>query len=277
MQDLCSSYLKQVHIPWDDQHEDDKKYVINTLETEYGTGWSYKWMVEKMCKLMGHRRDAARSMVRRMHFLNSLSMDNVVLIIYDDFQDVCKQTTTLSRWILSGFISPLDKWKQGAIFVYSDASDLLEVKICIWDPGEGYPCGDAFVYGMTRMRGGAELTARWYILGRCGIKPEGLEPFAGSDRRNVARRVLAQMQATDGHWIPPRQGRLQEDAERVRWTRHHTRQPGTRSHNRGCTTTRRYRAESEGQQTTKVQGEICRYEKNSNAGTGYVWPMCFPS
>ncbi|MCO5560063.1 hypothetical protein L7F22_013669 [Adiantum nelumboides] len=38
MQDLCSSYLNQVHIPWDDQHEDDKKYVINTLETEYGTG-----------------------------------------------------------------------------------------------------------------------------------------------------------------------------------------------------------------------------------------------
>ncbi|KAI5074279.1 hypothetical protein GOP47_0010240 [Adiantum capillus-veneris] len=95
---------------------------------------------------------------------------------------------------------------------------------------------------MTRMRGGTELTARWNILGRCGIKPEGLEPFAGSDRRNVARRVLAQMQATDGRWIPPRQDRLQEDAEQVRWTRHHT-----------------------------------RYEKNSNAGAGYVWPMCFPS
>ncbi|KAI5061475.1 hypothetical protein GOP47_0023980 [Adiantum capillus-veneris] len=34
MGDLCSSYLKQVHIPWDDQHDDDKKYVINTLENE---------------------------------------------------------------------------------------------------------------------------------------------------------------------------------------------------------------------------------------------------
>ncbi|KAI5071521.1 hypothetical protein GOP47_0013772 [Adiantum capillus-veneris] len=53
MQDLCSSYLN-------DQHEDNKKYVINTLETEYWTGWSYKWMVKQMCKLMGHRRDAAR-------------------------------------------------------------------------------------------------------------------------------------------------------------------------------------------------------------------------
>ncbi|MCO5568233.1 hypothetical protein L7F22_021929 [Adiantum nelumboides] len=60
MGDLCSSYLKQVHIPWDsDQHEDDKKYV-NTLETEYGTGWSHKWMVKQMCKLMSHRRNAAR-------------------------------------------------------------------------------------------------------------------------------------------------------------------------------------------------------------------------
>ncbi|KAI5056314.1 hypothetical protein GOP47_0028132 [Adiantum capillus-veneris] len=60
MGDLCSSYLKQVHIPWDDQHEDDKKYVLNTLETEYGTGWSPKWMVKQMCKLMGHRRETAR-------------------------------------------------------------------------------------------------------------------------------------------------------------------------------------------------------------------------
>ncbi|KAI5063077.1 hypothetical protein GOP47_0021624, partial [Adiantum capillus-veneris] len=60
MRDLCSSYLKQVHIPWDDQHEDDKNYVLNTLETEYGIGWSPKWMVKQMCKLKGHRRDAAR-------------------------------------------------------------------------------------------------------------------------------------------------------------------------------------------------------------------------
>ncbi|KAI5073118.1 hypothetical protein GOP47_0011131 [Adiantum capillus-veneris] len=130
---------------------------------------------------------------------------------------------------------------------------------------------------MTQMHGGTELTTHWNILGRCGIKPEGLEPFAGSERRNVARQVLAQMQATDGRSIPPRQGRLQEDVERVMWTRHHTRQPRPRSHNRGCTTTRRYWAESEGQQTTKVQCEICRYEKNNNAGVGYVWPMCFPS
>ncbi|MCO5604829.1 hypothetical protein L7F22_059002 [Adiantum nelumboides] len=43
-----------------DQHEDDKKYVINTLETEYGRGWSHKWMVKQMCKLMSHQRDAAR-------------------------------------------------------------------------------------------------------------------------------------------------------------------------------------------------------------------------
>ncbi|MCO5601658.1 hypothetical protein L7F22_055781 [Adiantum nelumboides] len=60
MRDLCSSYLRQVHIPWDDQHEDDKKYVISTLKTEYGTGWSHKWMVKQMCKLMSHRRNAAR-------------------------------------------------------------------------------------------------------------------------------------------------------------------------------------------------------------------------
>ncbi|MCO5597238.1 hypothetical protein L7F22_051314 [Adiantum nelumboides] len=43
-----------------DQHEDDKKYVINTLETEYGIGWSHKWMVKQMCKLMSHRRDVTR-------------------------------------------------------------------------------------------------------------------------------------------------------------------------------------------------------------------------
>ncbi|KAI5082823.1 hypothetical protein GOP47_0002566 [Adiantum capillus-veneris] len=55
MGDLCSSYLKQVHIPWDDQHEDDKKYVINTLERSMGhdgvtSGWSSKcansWVID---------------------------------------------------------------------------------------------------------------------------------------------------------------------------------------------------------------------------------------
>ncbi|MCO5577209.1 hypothetical protein L7F22_031034 [Adiantum nelumboides] len=60
MGDLYSSYLN-------DQHEDDKKYVINTLETEYGTGWSHNWMFKQMCKLMSHRRDAARRKIMVVH------------------------------------------------------------------------------------------------------------------------------------------------------------------------------------------------------------------
>lgn len=60
MRDLCMSYLQRVHIPWEDQLEDDKKYVITTLEIEYGAGWSRKWLLKQMCKLMSHRRDNAR-------------------------------------------------------------------------------------------------------------------------------------------------------------------------------------------------------------------------
>ncbi|MCO5563509.1 hypothetical protein L7F22_017153 [Adiantum nelumboides] len=40
-----------------DQLEDDKKYVINLLEVEYGTGWSHKWLLKEMCKLMAHRQN----------------------------------------------------------------------------------------------------------------------------------------------------------------------------------------------------------------------------
>ncbi|KAI5079397.1 hypothetical protein GOP47_0004876 [Adiantum capillus-veneris] len=107
MQDICSSYLKQVHIPWDDQHEDDKKYVIDTLETERSmgqdgvtSGWSSKcansWVIDamqhgaiEMCLRINfpQQKEAARKRVALRHTsrLGWMGRDGFVATFMKDY------------------------------------------------------------------------------------------------------------------------------------------------------------------------------------------------
>ncbi|KAH7287396.1 hypothetical protein KP509_32G054100 [Ceratopteris richardii] len=65
MRALCDSYLHFVPLKWIEFDAREKKYVLSSLEIEFGIGWSHKWCLKEMRIFMEHHCDNARLLQRR--------------------------------------------------------------------------------------------------------------------------------------------------------------------------------------------------------------------